>query len=658
MRATLLVLLLALATAAAGAAELRLAEHDPLARPGTLFAFTVERDPGPADEAGERILSVVLSHDGVAVADARIRLTTPHQLDRGVRAFVPIPADLTARSLHCALQLEGGPGDPATAEAEIPTWVGLMARLARTAKAIAGTDDPQPRLWLEQAQLAAIHGGDLATAGRIAAGCDRIETWLDGARDHGPRPGERIELALRCPVDGSVQPLRISLPEGRVRAVVSCLVEHETSRKDAWPALPETWYQGAAERGLALVEWYPAGDRRWSGIAATRHEGLRDQVLERYGLDRLPLLVLGRGTGALAALRSANRDPTRYAALAVVAPASPAERANHHLPPTLSAWFDGRRGILGLGAGLGGLAVAGVGELPATWRAVLQREAGGGSAIAEASLWQWLATAAALPRAGITAGRWRVTRPGRYGPVAVTALERWGREAAVTLDRSGLQADGVAAWRWLGTGDPPAVSAPAPALDAAPPAATAKVLDRACGPIDAFAEGPFAVVVGRSGDVASNERNRVLGQAFLDHWVAHAQGAPRWCHDDEFDPQRFAGHHLVCVGGPDSNRVAATATLPLRWDVRGLNVGGQRYRSGEHLAVALCLPRGDDPARLLVVLAGAAGWNRDPALPPLRDWPDLGVLPLAGYHDLDGVPPALWAFADNAWRFTPIEGDD
>jgi len=122
--------------------------------------------------------------------------------------------------------------------------------------------------------------------------------------------------------------------------------------------------------------------------------------------------------------------------------------------------------------------------------------------------------------------------------------------------------------------------------------------------------------------------------------------------------QAAVGRHLVSIGGPPSNQVAAAAELPLRWDVRGIAVDDRHFRAGAQLTVVACVPRPEDPSRLLVVVDGAAGWNPDPTLPPLRGWPDLGILPLAGYRDLGGVPPPLWRLADNAWDFAPSADAD
>jgi hypothetical protein len=172
--------------------------------------------------------------------------------------------------------------------------------------------------------------------------------------------------------------------------------------------------------------------------------------------------------------------------------------------------------------------------------------------------------------------------------------------------------------------------------------------------LGSYASGPFAVVVGRSGNLAANERNRQLGQAFLADWVAHAQGAPPWCFDDDYTAERFAGMHLICIGSPRSNRVLAALDrqdpLPLRWDVRGLHLDGSSFYDGAELAVALCRPRPDTPSRLLVVLDGAIGWTRGGVSAPLADWPDLAVGPQPGYHDLGPQPQAVWRLFDNAWE--------
>lgn len=648
-------LVLSILSLALTAAELRLHQHDPLVRPGTAFALSVTRDPGPASP-GERVLTIALLDGDHPVAAERIHLATAYQLDRPLRCFVAIPADLRATDLQCELRLEGGAGAPAELAFELPTWLGVMQRLATMSRRLgtAGSDHPLPTLWLEQAQLAARAGGDLATIARIIDRCDRIEAWLAGERDHAPQPGERVESALRCAVDTSVQPLRISLPPGEIRAVVECLIEPEReARKDAWTTLPEAWYQAAAEHGLALVEWYPAGDRNWSGIAATRHRLAADAVLTRHGLEQAPRILLGRGSGALAALRAAARRPHRYAALALIDPTSPPPSPNADLPHELATWFDARRSIVTAAGALGNMAVATSGPMPPAWAAIRRGEVDRAARVETAELWQWLAAIAGLPpRAALARGRWRAPVPGRYGPLEILALERWGETASVELEAGYLTGAGIAAWRWLGPGPEPAVSGEAPPLGAPVPGDQTRVLGHALGPVDGYAEGPFAVVIGRSGDLASNERNRLLAQAFLDDWVEHAQGAPPWCFDDQDPAVRFPAHHLICIGSTRSNRVVAGVAdgLPLRWDVRGLTVGQRRYRDGEHLAVAVCRPRPGHEDRLLVVLDGAPGWSRGDGL-PLRDWPDLAIDPLPGYRDLGQTPDPTWRLADTSWSF-------
>ncbi len=98
----------------------------------------------------------------------------------------------------------------------------------------------------------------------------QLDAWLAGSRTVAPRPG-RNDLALRDPVDGSVQPWRLHLPP--VSGPFPCVLLLAPPRglgKARWPAWDARQVQAALDAGAAVLECYPAGDRQWNGAALRR----------------------------------------------------------------------------------------------------------------------------------------------------------------------------------------------------------------------------------------------------------------------------------------------------------------------------------------------------------------------------------------------------
>jgi hypothetical protein len=158
----------------------------------------------------------------------------------------------------------------------------------------------------------------------------------------------------------------------------------------------------------------------------------------------------------------------------------------------------------------------------------------------------------------------------------------------------------------------------------------AKILGQAQGPLSAFCQRPFAVVVGTSEHAAAAQDNRQLAQAFLAAWAAYAQGRPPVFEDRAVREQDLQGLNLVLIGNSRSNAVLARLVaqapgFPLRWDARSVFAPGATFLRDQHRGVALAWPHPALDGRLLVVLDGALvrGRQLGAGQPPFNGLPDL-----------------------------------
>lgn len=152
---------------------------------------------------------------------------------------------------------------------------------------LADERDPLPWLWAEQAADLATGS---ATAGAVAAMeglTRRLTDWSTGTRPPVPGPG-LSSLAIRDPVDASVQPYYLHLPPGDGPFPIVLLLPAATpaTGKAGWaPPAPAT-LAAAAAAGVAVIVCYPAGDRAWQGAAARRIRPTLADALARAPLDR------------------------------------------------------------------------------------------------------------------------------------------------------------------------------------------------------------------------------------------------------------------------------------------------------------------------------------------------------------------------------------
>lgn len=605
-----ILLLLALSWAWAG--ELRIVEADPLLRPGLLFRCTVlysGPDVGPCTVAaallqGDRVLSrldlplersALLGRPG-----ARLALPPPLGTGNG-----PPP--------RLAVTISGS-GANAAAERAVGTIASARQAIEDHYQWLvaSGERDPLPWLWIEQ-------GAALANAATTLGnlyGLDAANTALAGWRA-GTRPALRAGAtlrALRDPVDGSVQPYRLHLPEQRQGAPLALLLGNHVRapRKEHWPSTHEQVILELTSAGMTVIEAYPAGDLTWSGVAPRRARLALEDARATLGeiADR-PLLI-GTGNGAAGVTHLAAGDPERWGAVLLVDPrwdeagSRPANLATLPIAvigaasPAVRNWLDALRSA----GGVPDLSLAN------------QRQAA-----------NWMLSARRTILSPSTPRMMIRDTPGPAGPLLIEELAVWGQPAEVRWQGDPLRITtrGTARVR---------LSAPAPGvlIDGQPPQIGAtgkpprKAWGQACGPLAAYATAPFAIVVGTGESEAAVTANAGLAQRFLAAWVDHAQGAPPTVTDRDFRDRDWTGRNLVLIGNPRSNHVLRDLVegglrLPLEWDARSVRGLGRECLRVEGRAIALCWPHPAHDGRLLVVLDGAPAW------------PSTG-LPLAGLPDL------------------------
>ncbi len=656
----------ALAADPAGS-ELRVA-CDEAVRLGVVFSCTVSRAVG-SDEAarGPWILQASLIQAGQQLAAAEYPIAHLAQLrEPCILNLVPLAAAASAAMVELTITLTN-PQRSALQRAtrSLPTPLGLEHAVADDYRRLladpAGQGDALPFLWAEQAGEMIAGGWSLRTCAALALAHERLAAWLAGRRG-ALFPVGCNELALRDPLDGSIQPFRLHLPRARRQPMPLALLLRSPAggvRKSSWPLPPAAWLEAAREAGVAVLEPYPAGDLGWSGIAVSRaRSALAESLRLCPGLDAGRLVVVGVGAGARGALGLAEMDPGRCSALALVDPllgAGPDGALDPAAPPGWDQWLA-LQAPGGRPAHLAGVptALCGGGD-PACQRWLERLERCGGEVLARfpspavATFWDALASHAVStpPREYV------VLAPGRYGAVRVEAVSEWGVASGlrieaehplrlVTVGIRALTPDGGAEVEVDGRRWRPPSAIPLPA----------KILGQAQGPLPAFCQRPFAVVIGTIEHAAAAQDNRQLAQAFLAAWAAYAQGRPPVYEDRAVGEQDLRGLNLVLIGNRRSNavleRLAAQAPgFPLRWDARSVFAPGAAFLRDQHRPVALAWPHPALDGRLLVVLDGALmpGRQAGAGEPPLNGLPDLVI-----GGEAPGQPPALEQLFGCDWR--------
>jgi hypothetical protein len=251
---------------AAGAAEPELAiTPDPLVRAGLVFRCRVQ---SKQPISGAASVTVALIDGERVLAASEVTLVSPNQLAAGVT--VVLVASAAARAPRLEVRVADAVQRALLRRAQAVSGVGdgqeLMQARARLLE--LGTTEPLPWLWYEQAQELALE--PLPTIAAHAALMDvlaRLAAWpLVPAA-----PGPTHLLAFRDPVDGSVQPARLTR-DGDVsaNAPLAVVLRPQTVTKSNWAPLPAAWLAAAATAGVAVLEIYPAGDAAFVGAARRR----------------------------------------------------------------------------------------------------------------------------------------------------------------------------------------------------------------------------------------------------------------------------------------------------------------------------------------------------------------------------------------------------
>ncbi|MEK7412970.1 MAG: hypothetical protein AAB263_06610 [Planctomycetota bacterium] len=297
------------------------------ARANGLLRVVVQRsmEPGTDDVGPIRVAAQLMEHTTVlAMVEIELPrlslLTDPVTLVLAPETVGEHPLHLVATVLRPGRQ----PGAAIRERVNAPV-VSPNAALAAAAKAVAalrasGERDPLPWLWAEEATLLMADLPDIRNTAAMTAIAGQIAHWNRGKRPTRPSAGTTT-LAIRDPIDDSVQPFRLHLPAGDgpfpVVLVADCGAPITRVTKVNWPALPESWLAAASMARIAVITCYPAGDAHWNGAAAARMR-----------------------TTLAAACRVANLDRAHGAVICQKNPIDPPFPVHRPDAPTLASWWQ------------------------------------------------------------------------------------------------------------------------------------------------------------------------------------------------------------------------------------------------------------------------------------------------------------------------------
>lgn len=190
----------------------------------------------------------------------------------------------------------------------------------------------------------------------------------------------------------------------------------------------------------------------------------------------------------------------------------------------------------------------------------------------------------------------------------------------------------------------------------APPKGTLLKRPGLCGPIDhAFMDSfIFVTPTGRSTNKAMEDWTKSELERAIVQWRQVFRGDARVTRDTSVTPADIAGSNLILWGDPNSNAMIRRILdkLPLKWDIRGVSIGGQSYDVKTHAPI-LIFPNPLNPDHYVVINSGftfreAAALNNAQQTPKLPDWAIV---------DLKTPPDANWpgkiaetGFFDERWK--------
>jgi hypothetical protein len=628
---------------------IQITEMDPVVRHEMIWRCHINGQiPAERFKQGPYTVQVTLTQNNTEIAAQEFTLTQLGQLLTGVDVILT-PAKQAGTDAPAKLTVTVT--DPTRRDLQhltrtVPTPISLQRSLEQHQRALqqSGDRDPLPALWLEQAGELILDGTTITTCQHLATIDQQLQQWRAGVH------GTYTLRAFRDPIDDSIQPYRLHLPSGSPTMLAVIMADLPViPHKSAWPTLPHPWLVAATERGCAVLEIYPAGDVAWNGVGLQRvWTAVSAARATEPPLKQTSIALIGCGNAAAGALRLAENQSDMVRALGFIdgrlpavmtLPADPHERwlalqrpgeRPAHLLSTVIAFSNCRDAAF----------------LEWSKRLMLA----GHSSLSNANtadqpeFWQALSINPTIP----SQREWMILTPGTHQNIAVEELSEWGVAGSLLQDQLGnLRTVGIARLRLTAQ-----TSTTSTLVDGKPyrepkmpPPGPRKMLDKATGPLSAYATRPFVVVIGTGESAAAQTDNQTLGVQFVTAWANHAQGRVRMVQDTDVQEDSFAGHNLILIGNSRSNLLLAklTAKLPVQWDGRTLTIDGKSFLRSERRAFALAWPHPANDGRLMVILDGKPAW-RNTGL-PLEGLPDL----LVGGLQTDDRPEIQRTF-NNDWR--------
>jgi hypothetical protein len=170
------------------------------------------------------------------------------------------------------------------------------------------------------------------------------------------------------------------------------------------------------------------------------------------------------------------------------------------------------------------------------------------------------------------------------------------------------------------------------------------------GPIDDAFTGPF-LCVRPTGDVwnpAAQEYSRKTLDRLTTDFAKWMRGDPRVKDDRDVSPSDIGSFNLILFGDPGSNGLIAkiAAKLPIRWTKTEITINGQKFSASDHIP-ALIYPNPLNPKRYVVLNSGHTFGEKEFRGTNALLFPRLGDYAVVG---IDGSIAISGLFGEN-WRF-------
>lgn len=170
------------------------------------------------------------------------------------------------------------------------------------------------------------------------------------------------------------------------------------------------------------------------------------------------------------------------------------------------------------------------------------------------------------------------------------------------------------------------------------------------GPIDDAFMGPFLCVrpTGDAWNPAAQEYGRKTLDRFSADFAKWLRGDPRVKDDRDVSPSDIGAFNLILFGDPGSNSVIAQVVgrLPIRWSKTEIAMAGQKYSAADHIPV-LIYPNPLNPKRYVVINSGHTFGEKEFRATNALLFPRLGDYAVLG---ADGSVTLAGLFNEN-WRF-------